>query len=872
MARSLANAVGFGPVVHAVRVRMLLLTALSTAVPHGAALADTVADTVNEQPGGLPGGQPDPTTREIVVTAPFLFQDVLPERDLDSDAVLNYGVSTVDELVDQLQGELGSDDEPIFLVNGERVYDLAAISAYPVEVVKRVQVLPRGEGVAVGGAADQRVVSFTFHDRLRSATMLAAPGLATEGGWASARGEAAATYVKGSTRANIAARVRGEDMLLESRRGIVQPRPVVPYAIGGNIVSYPFPGGEIDPQLSALVGREVTVAAVPLATMPMLQDIAARAGQPAMTDLGPFRTLRPEARNYEVNANFATRLAPWLTLNSNARLNRTDTMSLLGLQGVLIGVGPENSFSPFDTAIGIATYAQQSPLMSSLRLLSGEAGLTLTATIGRRWQVVFNARYFETETLVRTDEGATSPGLVADSINPFGLAVGPFVPGLVNTANSTLKSGTVTLSAIGRLVDLPAGAVQTTFEGRFDRNTISSSSTFLSANDSQSFERNEVYARAAVQVPLTSTRNNFLGDVGDISATADFRVSNFTDAGTLKSHSLGLNWDPVKFLRFRASVSRAETPAGVALLASPVVVTPMVRTLDILSGQTIDVTRISGGNPFLLPSVLNVKRLSGTLRLLPSAGLDLTGEYVFTDDRNIFSNINEQTLGFVTAFPDRFVRDTNGRLVTVDVRPVNFSYRQEKRLRYGVNLNVPLGGGAAGAPAQGAMDDGGQRRASMPMTRLQMTANHSVIFKDEILVRPDMDAVDLLDGGLTGLGGGRPRHQVDFSGAIASGGTGIRMGGIWRGGSRLATRVDGAPELLWFAPLMTVNMNAFLDAQRVLPGRDWARQLRLSLNVVNLTGQRQRVRDSAGATPLQFQPAYRDPVGRQVEVEFRKVF
>jgi iron complex outermembrane receptor protein len=42
--------------------------------------------------------------------------------------------------------------------------------------------------------------------------------------------------------------------------------------------------------------------------------------------------------------------------------------------------------------------------------------------------------------------------------------------------------------------------------------------------------------------------------------------------------------------------------------------------------------------------------------------------------------------------------------------------------------------------------------------------------------------------------------------------------------------------------------------------------------VENVTGHRQRVTDSAGLTPLRYQPAYRDPVGRTFEVELRKVF
>jgi iron complex outermembrane recepter protein len=76
---------------------------------------------------------------------------------------------------------------------------------------------------------------------------------------------------------------------------------------------------------------------------------------------------------------------------------------------------------------------------------------------------------------------------------------------------------------------------------------------------------------------------------------------------------------------------------------------------------------------------------------------------------------------------------------------------------------------------------------------------------------------------------------------------------------------------LRFSPLLTVNLRAFADARRIFPDLDWARGLRMSVNVINLTNDRQDVRDRFGNTPLQYQPAYRDPLGRTVEFEIRKV-
>lgn len=94
----------------------------------------------------------------------------------------------------------------------------------------------------------------------------------------------------------------------------------------------------------------------------------------------------------------------------------------------------------------------------------------------------------------------------------------------------------------------------------------------------------------------------------------------------------------------------------------------------------------------------------------------------------------------------------------------------------------------------------------------------------------------------------------------------------WRGASRLETRIAGSTSLLNFSSLLTVNFRAFADVQRFFPGSQWAGKTRISLNGLNLMNNRQSVTDSLGSTPLQYQPGYRDPIGRTVELELRKVF
>lgn len=94
----------------------------------------------------------------------------------------------------------------------------------------------------------------------------------------------------------------------------------------------------------------------------------------------------------------------------------------------------------------------------------------------------------------------------------------------------------------------------------------------------------------------------------------------------------------------------------------------------------------------------------------------------------------------------------------------------------------------------------------------------------------------------------------------------------WRGVSRLDTQIAAVSDSLRISPLFLVNLRLFADARRFFPNAQWARGLRLSLDVVNPANDRQNVPDWFGNTPLQCQPACRHPLGRTIEFEIRKVF
>ncbi|HEY8434960.1 MAG TPA: hypothetical protein VIK68_10165 [Sphingomicrobium sp.] len=842
------------------RIAIAVLLA-GAAAPALAAASATVSETADA--GQAHGDQTTPNDQTIYVTAPPLFRDILPERSLDQDAIDSYGASTVDEILNDIQVELGDDaEQPLIIVNGQRINDLDEIGSLPVEVLRSIQVFPRGSAVRVGGTSTQRVISVTLKRYLRTETLTAAHKIATDGNWNADRGQAMVTSVKGDTRANLTFRINDESALLESQREIIQPPLFTPFALPGNIVGFPNTSGEIDPLLSALASEQVTVVPLPTSGPPTLAQLAALANEKNVTDLGQFRTIRPKSRSYDVNGTFATRLAPWLTMNATAQWNRNSSDSLRGLPTGLFILSPTDSFSPFSDDVGLAIYGRH-PLRSSATLSNREGNVTFDANWGS-WQGNLNLRHDDSNTIFLTESQTTFGSIVlADTVNPFGADLSDLI-GLRTDRTSTRSHDSLAdLTLNGPVIAVPAGNVLAVVEGRLARDRLDSTSSF-SAFGNGSFRRTEQTVRGELEIPLTSAQ--FMPAVGVLSASVQYARSHFSDSQSVNHHTYGLTWEPRPVLRLHVSVDETDLPAPIQTLGNPVVVTPEVRVFDPLTGQTVDVTQITGGNPFLLPQKTKIRDVSAVLRLVPKLNLQLNADYTDSDIRNFVSVLPQASAAVELAFPDRYIRDPNGVLTTVDLTPVNFDSHHEKRLRWGLTMNAKL---SSTPPPQ---VPGQPHVAVRPSTYFQLTASHTIVFSDQIVIRPGLPPVDLLGGGAIGIGGSRPRHQVDATAALTSGGMGARIGVTWRGPNELLSRLNGTTDTLHFSSVLAMNVRAFTDLKRVIPHAAWARSLRISLDVLNVTNYRQRVHDSFGNTPLQYQPAYRDPLGRTIEVELRKVF
>jgi iron complex outermembrane recepter protein len=178
------------------------------------------------------------------------------------------------------------------------------------------------------------------------------------------------------------------------------------------------------------------------------------------------------------------------------------------------------------------------------------------------------------------------------------------------------------------------------------------------------------------------------------------------------------------------------------------------------------------------------------------------------------------------------------------------------------------GGGPRGfGPGGGPMGGGG--------SRWSLALYHTYRIQEEILIRPGVPTLDLLNGSATSSNGGASRHELELSGGVFHKGLGFRLQGNYKSG----TSVDGSGLIgssdLRFSDLATLSAFIFadLDQQKsIVKAIPFLKGSRLSLRVDNVLNDIIDVRDQNGLVPLSYQPGFIDPRGRVFELSFRKRF
>ena len=468
-----------------------------------------------------------------------------------------------------------------------------------------------------------------------------------------------------------------------------------------------------------------------------------------------------------------------------------------------------------------------------------------------------------------------------------------------STSETFTQTANAEMVVTGPLFELPAGEVSTSVRLGAEHQGLRGETSRGGIDQARELSRGRGNFQASLDVPIASRRLGVLDAIGDLSVNLNGEVERLSDFGTLTSVGAGLNWSPVEEVRVVASFTEEDGAPSMQQLGDPTVLVPNVRVFDFVRGETVDIARLEGGNPDLVADSRRVWKLGLTVRPLEETDLTLRADYTSSRIRNPIASFPTATAEIEAAFPDRFVRDAAGSLISIDARPVNFARADRSELRWGFNYSRRLGedaprgrgrGGGRGEGNEGAeggggrgaglgrLMGGGRRGGGGAGGRLQLGLFHTWHFTDEILIREGVPVLDLLNGSAVGGSGGQPRQEVELQAGLFKDGFGARLTAQWRSGTTVNGVADGGGGTssgLAFSDLATANLRLFanLDQQEGLIRRaPWLSDTRVTLSVNNLFDSRQRVTDAAGLTPAGYQPDYLNPLGRSVTIGLRKQF
>ncbi|WP_312064360.1 TonB-dependent receptor, partial [Brevundimonas sp.] len=575
--------------------------------------------------------------------------DYEPELVLDEEQLKAYGASSIQELMTLLEPVTRSSrgGSPVFLVNGRRISGFQEIRGIPPEAIERTEILPEETALSYGYSADQRVVNFVLKANFRSLTMQASVRRPEEGGRTVSDLEGNILRIAGKQRTTLDLEYENDTPLFETER-----------------------------------------------------DIRREDGDP--TD---YRTLLAKQEQASVAGSVVRDLDDTTALTLSASLEDTSRLSYQGLPSVQLALPP--------SSISEQLYLNAPDALSrTTDTLAGKVGALVDGYLGD-WRWTLTGGYDRTETKTRTgrglDQQTLQAGVMAGLIDPFGDAdLLPRLP--FDTARSVSSSGNLEGVINGTAWEAPAGSLTSTFKVGFDTQTLDSESVRSGVFSERSLSRDRTSASGNFNLPIASRDREVLGVLGDLSANLNLAYQDLSDFGGLSAYTLGLNWSPWTPINFNVSWSDEQNAPSMSQLNDPTISTPNVPVYDFATGQSVNITRIEGGNAGLSEETKRILKLGFNFTPLKDKDLRLTANYSRTEVEGSIAAFPTITPELEAALPERFTRDLDGNLLSIDARPLNFQKAEQQEIRWGLNFSTPFGKpDPAAAARMGQRGPGGGR-------------------------------------------------------------------------------------------------------------------------------------------------------------------
>ncbi|MAK62651.1 MAG: hypothetical protein CMK09_16905 [Ponticaulis sp.] len=650
----------------ALAVGVVSLSALMAGLQGQAQTADPVADE-------------DRVMDAVQVTSSrFVNQaltDIEPDIRLSEDDISAYGASSIEELFATLGPELssgrgrgGGGGGPIVLLDGVRIASFREIRGYPPEAIQRMDVLPEEAALKFGYGADQRVVNIVLKPEFSAWTLESELGGPLQGDGFMTEFEVGYITLNNGKRTSVDGEIETDAGILESDRGI-----------GDGL------------------------------------------GADSLTD---------ETDELSLAASYHRAVSEKIHMTLSGNLDVSTSDELLGF-GALNFTLPGNS--PFSTSGMDTDFSRYVGLPGVLQKhgesVDANASLTLTRETGD-WFVTSTTQIGRSESKGETDREPDAQAF-QDALTALAPSVAPdadLTPYLTYRMEETKRisnTASTNLLANGRLFELPAGSVSTGLSldlSHVDR----TSETLLDGVTTQTeLDRQIGKIQGSFDIPFISDDMD-IPLINDLSANISANASEYSDFGSLYGFDGTLIWRPIEQLRFLGSYSLSENAPGMSQLGDTTSFTPNAEVFDYVTGESVQVTRIDGGNPDLIAETRQVFRISSDIEPFEEAGLNLQVSYLeekVDDPIGGFPGVDAE---LQAVFPDRFLRDPDGNLISYDVRPVNFveETRRDFEWRLTWRKTFEREEEETSAPNRGPGAAGSGNRPALTLDRLQQMASN----------------------------------------------------------------------------------------------------------------------------------------------------
>ncbi len=428
--------------------------------------------------------------------------------------------------------------------------------------------------------------------------------------------------------------------------------------------------------------------------------------------------------------------------------------------------------------------------------------------------------------------------------------------GLQDLRNDS-QAFTATGSARRSLVELPAGALTANLNTSLMTNRTVGTRDGVSIDNA--FQSQDLQGLLAVPLSKADAASFPSRLIGDLAATLGAGVRQGGGGGGEELRA-GLSWSPRRGIRLNGEWTGSTESVPDIVRTEPEYYGAPIVVFDFRNGEAVEILPLRGGNPDLVPP--QSERFSLTTALGPFTSWAVLANLSYqrakaSDGIGALPGVTEDV---EAAFPDRFRRDPQGRLTSIDYRPMNLNSTLSESLSTSLNFNLPRATGPGGDRA----------------TVLRIAVNHTLQMSSLVQLRAGLAELNRLQGD----GGGLSRQSARLMVDARRGPWGANVSAQWQDGyrTRRVSGQDGLDDLV-VAPFTTVDLRLSLQltpdgSRRAVEAGPPRRGggIQFNFDIENLFDARREARLSNGSAAPGYGRDVQDPLGRTVRVTLQRRF